>query len=344
LPQLFIVLRGLEVHYLVRGQVPIARALGEQLWELAQRQEDAALLVGASHALGQSLFFLGELAEARGYLEQGIALYDPSQHCFAAWPGGHPGPQCFIYGAWTLWLLGYPDQAMRQSQAALTLIEELSHPFSHASVLVFTALLHQFRRETEVARTRAAAAMALCREQRIALYLEIGRMVEGWAVAAQGQGAEGMRQMRQGLEAYRGARAEGFVPYFLGLLAETAGRMGQADNGLTLLAEALAVMDHTGQRFYEAELHRLKGGLLLQQSSDKHTEAAAYFQRALEVARRQEAKALELRAAMSLSRLWQQQGKRKEARDLLAPIYGWFTEGFDTADLQEAKALVEALA
>jgi len=168
-------------------------------------------------------------------------------------------------------------------------------------------------------------------------------MYRGWAWAEQGQIEEGIEQIRQGLAAYQATGAEVAVPYFLARLAEAYGKVGQVGEGLALLDEALTVVDKTGERWWEAELHRLKGELLLWQAVPDEHQAEACFQQALSVARRQEAKALELRAAMSLSRLWQQQAKCKEAHDLLAPIYGWFTEGFDTADLQEAKALLKEL-
>jgi len=150
--------------------------------------------------------------------------------------------------------------------------------------------------------------------------------------------------MRQGLIALRATGAELHGPYYLALLAEVYGIMGQPESGLTVLAEALTLAETTGDRWYAPELYRLKGALLLQQSADNHTEAQACFQQALDVARSRQVKSLELRAATSLSRLWQQQGKRAEARQLLAEVYGWFTEGFDTPDLREAKALLDELA
>jgi predicted ATPase len=339
----FVVLRGLEVHYLVRGELQKARGLGEQLLQMAQWEGDAALLVGANHALGQSLFYLGELKAARANVEQGMALYQPRAHRFPTWPGGHPGEQCFLYGAWTLWLLGYPDQALQKSQEALTLIQELSHPFSLASALDFTALLHQFRREACKAQERSETAMALCKKHRITFYLEMGRIIRGWALAVQGQGEEGMAQMHQGMVAFRATGAALWCPNFLAMVAEAYGKEGQAEEGLEVLDEALGIIDKTEERYYEAELHRLKGELFLQQSVSDTLQAETCFQQALAIARGQHAKSWELRVAMSLSRLWQVQGKKEEARSLLSEIYGWFTEGFDTADLKDAKVLLEEL-
>jgi len=206
-------------------------------------------------------------------------------------------------------------------------------------------MLHQSRREQQAAHERAEALMALATEQGFAQYVARATIMRGWAFAAQGQGAEGTAQMRQGLAANQATGSELQRPYYLALLAEAYGSIGQTAEGLSLLAEALATVDRTGERGREAELHGLQGELLLAQAGDRQQvpEAEACFHQALAVARRQQAKSLELRAATSLSRLWQQQGKQAEAHELLAPIYGWFTEGFDTKDLQEAKALLEAL-
>jgi predicted ATPase len=206
-------------------------------------------------------------------------------------------------------------------------------------------VLHQLRREWQAAQERAEAAIALSCEQGFTLWLAMGTILRGWALAAQGQLAQGRALMRQGLAAYRATGAEVAQSYLLALLAEAYVKGGQAEEGLSVVAEALAAMHQYGERFYEAELYRLKGELLLQEGEgQKAVEAEASFLQALEVARRQGATSWELRAALSLSRLWQQQDKRQEARELLAPIYGWFTEGLDTADLQEAKTLLEEMA
>jgi predicted ATPase len=174
--------------------------------------------------------------------------------------------------------------------------------------------------------------------------MAIGSILHGWALAYQGQAQVGIEQMHQGMIAYRATGAEINRSYWLALLAEAHGSLGQPEEGLTALTEALALVDTTGERVWEPELYRLKGALLLQQSSSNQPEAESCFHQAIGVARNQQAKSLELRAATSLARLWQQQGKHQEAHDLLAPVYYWFTEGFDTADLQEAKALLDALA
>ena len=215
--------------------------------------------------------------------------------------------------------------------------------FSLAHALYHAASLHQLRREVSQTRERAEAAMALARDQGFPSWLLYSTIVHGWALSAQGQHAQALTQIPQVLTALQATGQRQALPYCLAQLAEAYGRGGDDAAGLQRLAEALAVVDDTEARWWEAELYRLKGELLLQHAIGSSDEAEACFHEALDIARRQQAKALELRTAMSLARLWQRQGKRAAAHALLAPIYGWFTEGFDTADLQEAKALLEEL-
>jgi predicted ATPase len=280
---------------------------------------------------------------------------------------------CLFYAAHNLWFLGYPAQSLKRSQEAVALAEELSHPFSLAYALGNAALIHLLRREEQLARERAEVVMSLATDQGFPYALAIGTMVRGEALTHQGQVEEGIAQMQQGLAAYRAMGTELRLTWALALLAEAYGKGGQVEEGLSVLAEALATVDSTGERFYEAELYRLKGELTLNQSSvqrlvssvehphsarplrrgafrlpppsggNPQLEAEACFLKAIEIAQKQQAKSLELRAVMSLSRLWQQQGKQREAHGMLADVYGWFTEGFDTKDLQEAKALLAEL-
>jgi adenylate cyclase len=240
-------------------------------------------------------------------------------------------------------LHGYPDQALTRSHEALALARELSYPFILAVALYYAAMLHQFRRERQAVHERAEAAIVLCQEQGFAYYAAWATILQGWVLSEEGQEAEGMTQMRQGLAALRATGGELRAPYYLTLLAEAHGNGGRAAEGLRVLAEAHTLVEEHEERWWEAEVHRLRGVLLLRQTVAQPEEAETWLRRALDVARRQEAKSLELRAATSLARLWQQQGKRADAHQLLAEVYGWFTEGFDTADLQEARALLEAL-
>jgi predicted ATPase len=240
-----------------------------------------------------------------------------------------------------LWWLGYPDQALQRGREALALAQDLAHSPSLAYALNWAATVQQFRRDALATQEQAEALIALSTEQGFPQWLAGGTILRGWALAERGEREEGMAQMRQGMAAWQATGAEVDRPYFLALLAEAYGTADQKEEALSVLAEALALVQRSGDRYWEAELHRLKGEMLLIQAIPDKAQAETCFQQVLAMARRQEAKALELRAAMSLSRLWQQQGKRDEARELLTPVYGWFTEGFDTADLQEAKALLD---
>jgi len=344
-PQLFRVLWGLWGVYGARGEVQTERALAEQLLSLAQRLHDPDLLLEAHHALWATLFTSGELAAAQPHLDQGLRLYEPQRHrAHAALYSGHdPGTCCRQQAALGLWLLGYPDQAVASSQAALALAQQLAHPLSLTLALYWAAMLHHLRREAPLTQARAEAAMTIATEQGFPQELARATPLRGWAQAASGHGEERRGQIKQGLAAYRATGSTAERPYYLALLAETSAKVGQTAEGLEALAEALATVAQSRVRWWEAELYRLRGELLLQHAVPQPGEAEACFQQALAVARRQQAKSLELRAAVSLARLWQQQGQRAKAQALLAPIYGWFTEGFDTADLQEAKVLLEEL-
>ena len=366
-PQLFPALWGQWGFYFIGGELLTARELGEQLLNISQSVQDPALLVEGHHALWPALFLLGEFALTRAHLVQGTALYDSQQHGSRAFfYGGHdPGVCCQDFWALTLYSLGYPDQALKKVDEALTLAQELSHPLSLAVALYYAARLHQTRRERQEAQARAETLITLSREQGFALALAWGIIYRGWALAEQGQVEEGIAQIRQGLTAFRATGAGVGRPHFLALLAEACGKAGQTEEGLNALTEALGIVHKNAEREYEAELYRLKGELLLAQESKSqkskgksqksenpnpksqrpapHSEAEACFLKAIEVARKQQAKSLELRATTSFARLWQQQGKQKEAHEMLAAVYNWFTEGFDTKDLQEAKALLTEL-
>jgi predicted ATPase len=282
-------------------------------------------------------------------------------------PGVHPHLECLVYVAYALWYLGYSDQALQRSHEAVRLAQISSHPYSLALSFASAAWVHQYRREASAAQELAEAAMAIAVEHGFVQREAIARIRSGWALAIQGQTEAGIGQLQQGLAAYRATGAEQMWAAYLVVLAEVHAHAGQVEDGLAALHEAVALVDAMGGYFYQAELYRLKGELLLQQAESGlpsappetsrsarhtaaihrhpvgHTKAEACFRQALEIAGHQHAKASELRAAMSLSRLWQQQGKRADARRILAPIYGWFTEGFDTADLQEAKTLLREL-
>jgi predicted ATPase len=243
----------------------------------------------------------------------------------------------------TLWYLGYPDQALQRGQAALTLARELAYPFSLASALIYAAILHCYRREAHLTYEYAEAALVLAREQGFAERVAEATMLRGWALVEEGQGEAGIAQIRQGLAAHHATGAE-MSGFYRALLGEACRSVGQIEEGLQVRAQRLAIMHSSRPGSLMAELYRLKGELLLTRSAEHQATAETCFRHALTVACRQPAKSLELRATRSLARLWQQQGKHAEAYELLAPIYGWFTEGFDTADLRDAQALLAALA
>lgn len=346
--QLFPALMGLRTFYMVRGELPTARELGEQLVTLAEQTQDPALLVHAHRALGTALFGLGELEPARVHLERALALHDLVQHPSPAYFFVfEPGVLGLAFVAMDLWLLGYPDQALARSQAMLALAQTLSHPPDSASALTFAAELHLLRREAGPANELTEAVLALSTEHGFPFWLSWGTILSGWSLVEQGRATEGIERMRQGLHAYEATGAGLWRTRFLALLAEAHGRAGQAEAGLKTLAEAMAMVERTQERAYEAELHRLQGELMLLQPGREGEQAGgeveACFQQAVTIARRQGARSLELRAVMALGRLWWQQGKPAQARGMLAESYGWFTEGFDTADLQEARVLLAEL-
>ncbi len=342
--QLFPVLRGLWAFYYIRAELMTACELGEQCLTLAQRTQDLALLAEAHYTLGATALYLGEVISARGHAEQGIALYDLQQHRSHAFLYGHdPGVACLSYAALALWNLGYPDQALKRSRQAFALAQELSHPNSLAFALSFAASLHFMRGEGQLVQEYTEALITLSTEQEFPHWLALGIMQRGLVLVRQGQAKEGITQMRQGMDADRATGAElprvGILPG----LAWAYGQTRQIEEGLHVVAEAFTDMKKTGVHISEVGLYVTKGWLLLALSAENHIETEACFQRAIAIARRQSAKSLELRATVSLARLWQRQGKEAEARTMLSTIYHWFTEGFDTKDLQEAKALLAEL-
>jgi predicted ATPase len=346
-PPLFPVLWGLWLVYKVRSELGKARELAERLFRLAQAAQDPAQLLQVRQALAVTSLCLGDPAATREHMEQGVALYDPKRHHGHTFLYGQdPGVACRAFGAVALWLLGYPDQAGRYSREAVALGRKLGQPNTLALALHFAAMLRQCRREVPAVEASAEATLFIATEHGLSFWRACGEVMRGWALAQQGAQARGIAQLRQGLTDWKAAGSETYRTYFLALLAEALGQEGQIEEGLGVLAEALAQMQGTGEGLYGAELHRLQGEFLLRREAAEGAcrEAEACFHRALTIARGQQAKSLELRAAMSLARLCQKQDRPAKARPMLAECYSWFTEGFDTPDLQEAKALLERLA
>jgi len=342
-PQLFPALRGLCSFYYVGSELRTAQELGERIFNIAQNSQDPSLLIEAHLDLGLVLCSMGEFVPSLEHLEQGFALYDPQQHSDLAFVYARdPGVQCLNYMSMVLLSLGYLDKALERINQALKLAQELAHPYSLAMALHFAMSVYAFRREASAVQEQAEAQIALCTEQNFPMWLAAGNIHHGWALADQGEIEKGIAQMRQGIAAYRATGSGVGLSSFLASLAEAFGKAGHTEEALAILAEGLVAVDRTGEHWWEAELHRLKGELMLMQGADE-TEAEACFHQAIDVAHRQQAKSWELRATVSLSRLWQKQGKTEKARKMLQEIYDWFTEGFDTRDLKEAKALLEEL-
>jgi predicted ATPase len=337
------VLWGLSQFQMTRGQVATAGELAQQLLDLAHHRPDTEYVLEGHFLLGTMACYRGDFLAARTHLEQSWRLADTVPAPSATLRGG------FVRGvtprtslARVLWALGYADQAQQRSQEALALARQGEHLPSLAYAECFVGLVCQCRRDVAGTQGHADALCTLATAQHWPLRAAQGRILQGWALAMQGEAAAGVVYLRQGLES-PDVGPEHLRPHWLVLLAEAYGRAGQPEAGLQVLAEAVTLMATTEMWWSEAEISRLQGELRLQLARPDIPQAEACFQQALAVARGQQARSLELRAALSLAHLWQQQGKRTEASELLASVYGWFTEGFDTADLQEAKALLVAL-
>jgi class 3 adenylate cyclase/tetratricopeptide (TPR) repeat protein len=339
---LFPALMGLRFFYTAHGESQNARELGEQLLRLAQGARDTGLMVEAHYALAVPLHFLGEFVSAREHLEQSIALYDPRQHRdHAVRYGVDAGVAARSLAAWVLWELGYPDRALKKSREALSLARELSHPFTLAYALTLASTFLVWRREPPAVLELTDGLIPLCQEQGFSSLLTSAILVRDWALEAQGKQEESAVK----LQAPAGLRVTDSQSYVTGLLArliDAHAKKGKINEGMRMLSEALATVESTGERHYEAELHRLMGELLrLRDGAGDQAEQS--FRTAIRIARGQNAKSLELRVAMSLARLLRDTNRRDEASTMLAEIYGWFTEGFDTADLKDAKTLLDEL-
>jgi predicted ATPase len=333
-PQLLPALFGLAGYYIIRGEYNSAREFTEQNLNLARRTQDPDVLLEAHHYLAAMQTYAGELASARQSQDEVITRYDPKTHhpLVHLYAGDDPAACCLGHKAWTLWLLGYPEQALQSARAAVRLAQQLSHPFSLAQATMHNAWLHGVRGERAHAIAQAQATLALSEEQGFSLFARSARFTES-ALAPDRATTDGVQKIRRSL--VQGA----LLSVCLGALAEACLEGFHFHEAGAALAEAFAIVDK-GERIWEAELFRLRGEL---KSADHPVEAEADFHRALKVARSQNARSLELRATMSLARLLDRQGHRDDARAMLAEIHNWFTEGFDTSDLKDAKALLDEL-
>jgi predicted ATPase len=338
-PELFQAVWGLANLHLLRGELRTAQKLTEQLVRLAVSTGDATQMLYAQYALAPPLFQMGEFAQARKHFEAAFSRYNRERHHSLTFRyyGIDVGVAGLSYSAPALWLLGYPDQALKRVDQALALADSLSHPFSLNFAGQFVCAVRQLRREERA--TQETAERLITHATEYGFSLANGNILHGWSIAKQSP-EDGLAQIRKGLHEL------GYVlslPRYLSLMADACLGTARLDDGLDALTEALAIADENEDRYYDPESYRLRGALLLKQNDSNVAEAQICFERAIEVARRQSAKSWELRATSSLARLLASQGRRNEAGSMLADIYNWFTEGFDTADLKDAKALLDEL-
>jgi len=348
MPQRFSVLRSLWLSYIAQSQLATAYEFGERLLELAQQQQDAALILEAHRDIGTSLLFLGEQITASQHFAQGHQ-YNKKQSSPALTilhGQGTEEPILLGYQAWNLWLRGYPDQALLTMNQALNLVQshDSMQNFTLSSAQYFTllssAILHQWRRELDDVHLKVEASLVLLDQEGSLLHRARGITLQGWVLAQRGQREEGIALIRRGIADYRVQGVDLTSTFMLAMLAEIYGQTGESEAGLDVLTEALGLAHTYDERWWEADLYRLQAELLLQWDKHDRSEAEATLQQALTVAREQGARSLELRAAISLGRLWYGQGKRHQARLLVDDIYSWFTEGHDTADLKDAQSFL----
>ena len=335
---------GMYAMHLVRGDLRSANELAEELMRRAISAKESTLMLYAHVALGVILYFRGEFAAALEHLEAGISTYQPELHrTLVHLYGLDAGVWCLCYASATHWQLGYPDKALKRSADALALAQKLSHPFNLAQAELWISILRQFRRESLVVLETTDSLITRSAEHGITDWFDWASCLRGWATVVDGSQQEGIAKIQESVAALEAKGAGVWRPYFLCLLAEACMETGRVDDGLAALTEALLAADQHGEREHEAQIRRLRGDLLLRQASSNAEEARKCFERAIQIARKQSAKLFELRATASLARLLAMQGDRAAAHEMLARIYDWFTEGFDTRDLKEAKILLDEL-
>ncbi len=338
------ILYSLATLYELRGNYSRSHDLLKERLQLPHDPQDYRSQLESHELLACSTFHQGAFTQALDHADQALNFCQPHDMALTALLGENPAVSSYHWAGLALWFLGYPNRALVRSQQALRQARELSYTFSLAHAHEQAAMLHQLRREEQAVYQQAEATITAAIQGGFAYWLGVGQILRGWAVVVQGQAERGLAQLRQGLETCQATGATIDHPYFLYLLADACGRTGRLEEALAALNDAFALAGQSHAFFHEAELHRLQGALLLQLDPHQNLAAAeAAFQQALDIARRQQAKSLELRAAVSLGRLWQDQGQSDQARTMLAEICSWFSEGFDTADWQEAEALLVEL-
>jgi predicted ATPase len=325
-----------------QGSLQRSLDLGEQMLVLAQRSGDPRHIALAHATLGETCTFRGEFEEAHAHLERALTAGDAEElHALTSLTGPGLDVMCLTWDAWALWALGYPEQGLASVNQGVTAARGIDHPFSLGFALALGgASIHVLRREFEIAREWIEDLTHLRDRCEVPSMRAWFTILQGWKEAMEGQGGRGIARIREGLALWEDMGAVTGRAFQLLLLTEAYRREGQDDEALRVVDEGLALVDSIGERYFEVELHRLRGELLLAQG-DNEGQAVACFRQAIQVARRQRARSWELRAAMSLSRVWLRRGRRDEARNLLADVYGWFSEGFDVPDLREARVMLE---
>jgi predicted ATPase len=341
-PLLFPVLYGQWVFHVVRAELSAGREVGKELLRRAEERRDTAAQVVGHRILGTGSVLSGELVDARLHLERALALYDPQAHQSLAFLYAQDPRVAGLSGlSWALLALGYPDLAQARSREAIDAARALSHLNTLAYALLYGSAFSQLSRNRCEMQKRVEALAALATEQGFPHFLGAAKAIQGWLLAETGDTRAGVEQIREGLAAWRATGAGFCVPYFMGLQAEAHGRADRAQEGLELLTEALTLVNETGEGLFEAELHRLRGKLLRGMTVLDPAEPETSFCQALAVARGRGARLWELRAATSLAQFWAERGESLRGRECLRPIFARFTEGLDTPDLQEAKALLD---
>jgi len=333
---------GHSLYHMSRGELDLALRFDEDLLRLSRQRDDSAGLVLGHQSFGRNLFFSGRFASSGSHLEEVLALYDPISHrSLVHQAGTSPQVASQAFFGIVLFCLGYPDRALARSNAAIADARRLAHPPSLALSLNIGSRLLSLVGDSAALDERAEELIAMAIEQGFPYWRALGTAYRGWVKAKNGDVVEGISLLRGGTAAFRATGTEAWMPHIIALLARACEIAGKVEEAVTLLDDAFQIVERTGERWFAAELYRHKGQLLVRQG---HSEAAVeLYRKALSIAEEQEAKLWELRAAVSLARLRRDQGRRGEARDLLAPVYGWFTEGFDTADLKEAMTLLDEL-
>jgi predicted ATPase len=341
---LFSVLFGVWVANYVAFNGDLMRELAAQFLALAEKQRATIPIMIGHRVMGISLLLTGGISEGRAHLDQALALYDPAEHRpLATRFGQDPRVSILSYRSWALWLLGYPAAALADAEQALKDAREIGQAAALLYALFHTSFTHIHCAKYAAAKGEADELVALVHERGAFFWKAHGMLLQGCMLAMTGNASDAVQMISSGIAAFRATGTASLMPAYLSYLARAHEELGQFDDARRCIREAMTAVETTKEKWWEAEVHRIAGEIVLKSPLSDAAKAEAYFEHALAVAREQQAKSWELRAAMSMARLWRNQGKPQQARELLAPVYGWFTEGFDTLDLKEAKALLDEL-